>query len=92
MKISLADRFQADVRALSAAGRDQVFDVLLALPAAFRESSRHSGLGLRKIHPSGIWEARLGLGLRIVLALGRDEAVLLRVADHDEVQRYLRSL
>ena len=30
--------------------------------------------------------------MKIVLALGRDEAILLRVADHEEVQRYLRSL
>lgn len=92
MRITLSERFQNDVHRLTDAAREQVFCVLLAIPEAFRDPARHTGLGLRKIHPSGIWEARIGLGLRLILALDRNEAILLRVADHDEVRRFLRSL
>ena len=92
MRLTIAAAFQADAQTLAADERARLFDVLLALPEAFREPGRHAGLGLRKLHSSGIWEARLGLGLRLILALAQDELVLVRVATHDEVRRYLRQL
>ncbi len=92
MRLALTERFQRDVRALSEGERAAVFDALLALPAAFGDPHLHAGLGLRKVHGSGIWEARVGLGLRLVLALERETATLVRVGGHDEVRRFLRSL
>lgn len=92
MRITLAETFQRDVRMLDREGRARLFEVVLALPEAFREPQRHAGLGLRKLHASQFWEARIGLGLRLVLALGKDEAMLVRVGSHDEVRRYLATL
>ncbi len=92
MKLGLTERFQRDVRALDAAQRAAVFEALLALPRALGESHRHAGLGLRKLHRSGIWEARVGLGLRLVFALEPALLTLVRVGTHDDVQRYLREL
>ena len=92
MRIALAERFQRDVRALSVARRAAVFDALLSLPGAVGEPHRHAGLGIRKLHSSGIWEARVGLGLRLVFALERGLLTLARVGTHDEIRRYLKSL
>jgi mRNA-degrading endonuclease YafQ of YafQ-DinJ toxin-antitoxin module len=71
---------------------DVVVDVILALPAAIGDVHRHQGLGIRKLHRSGIWEARIGLGLRLVFTVERDLCTFVRVGTHKDVQRYLRSL
>ena len=92
MQIGLSAGFQADVRGLSPEERAGVFEVILSLPRALGAPHVHSGLGLRKIHRSGIWEARLGLGLRLVFTLEPAVLTLVRVGAHDEVRRYLRSL
>jgi hypothetical protein len=68
------------------------FDVMLVLPRAVGDVHAHAGLGIRRLHASGIWEARLGLGLRLVSALEADHLTLVRVGSHDEIRRYLRQL
>ena len=92
MRIVLGERFQSDIRALPETAREQVLGVMLDLPAAFRDPSRHSGLGLRKIHSSGVWEVRVGFGLRLVFLMERDAAPLVRAGTHDDVRRFLKSL
>ena len=92
MRLALTERFQHDVRSLDAPARAAVLDVLLGLPAAIGDVHRHQGLGLRKLHRSGVWEARVGLGLRLILTIERDVCTLLRVGTHEDVLRYLRSL
>jgi hypothetical protein len=52
----------------------------------------HRGLGLRKLHPIGIWEVRVGLSLRALFRLSDDEAVFIFMSTHHDVKRYLRSL
>ena len=92
MRIALTDRFQREVRALSSEQRAALFEVLLGLSGALGDPHRHVGVGLRKLHASGIWEARLGLGLRLVFGIERDLATLTTVGTHDDVRRYLKSL
>ena len=92
MRIALTERFQRDVRPLREDQRAAVFEVMLALAGVLGSPHHHAGLGLRKIHASGIWEARVGLGLRLVFAMESDTVTLVRVGDHDEIRRYLRSL
>ena len=92
MRGALSERFQHDVRELSAERRAASFEVILALPGAIGEPHRHAGLGLRKLHASGIWEARVGLGLRIVFTLEPGLLTLVRVGSHEDVRRYLRQL
>jgi mRNA-degrading endonuclease YafQ of YafQ-DinJ toxin-antitoxin module len=92
MRMALAERFQRDVRGLRDDQRAALFEVILALPGVVGDPHLHAGLGLRKLHRSGIWEARLGLGLRLVFTLSNDCATLVCVGNHDEVHRYLRSL
>jgi mRNA-degrading endonuclease RelE of RelBE toxin-antitoxin system len=92
MKITLTERFQKDVADLDELAKSQMFSILLKLPGAVKDVHRHSGIGLRKIHASGIFEARIGLGLRIVFGYDKETLILHRIGNHDEIQRYLRSL
>jgi mRNA-degrading endonuclease YafQ of YafQ-DinJ toxin-antitoxin module len=92
MRVALTERFQKDVRDLRIDQRATVFEVILSLPAAIGRPHLHAGLGMRKIHASGIWEARLGLGLRLLFTLAAETPTLVRVGSHDEVRRYLRTL
>lgn len=91
MKISLAEGFVRDVRALDAAERAATFDAMLGLPTAMAAPHTHAGLGLRKLHRSGVYEVRVGLRLRLLFTWVKGAAIFIRVADHDEVRRYLRT-
>jgi mRNA-degrading endonuclease YafQ of YafQ-DinJ toxin-antitoxin module len=92
MRIALTERFQSDVQSLQPEPRGAVFQVMLSLPKALGQPHAHAGLGMRKIHPSGIWEARVGLGLRVVFTLAEGTLTLVRVGSHDDIRRFLRSL
>ena len=92
MRIALSERFPRDVRDLDPRERSAVFVALLALPAALGDPPTHAGLGIRKLHRSGIWEARVGLGLRLVFGLEPSVLTLVRVGSHEDVRRFLREL
>jgi mRNA-degrading endonuclease YafQ of YafQ-DinJ toxin-antitoxin module len=92
MRVSLTERLQRDVRDLDRPHRSAVFETILALPRAVGEPHLHAGLGMRKLHRSGIWEARVGLGLRLVFTLEPNLLTLVRVGGHEDVLRYLRDL
>jgi mRNA-degrading endonuclease YafQ of YafQ-DinJ toxin-antitoxin module len=92
VRVALTERFQRDVRALSSDQRGAVFEVMLSLPGVLGNPHRHAGAGIRKLHRSGIWEARVGLGLRLVYALEPGTLTLARVGTHDEIRRYLKDL
>lgn len=92
MKLALRERFQLDLRALREEQRALVFETILALPGALGNPHRHAGLGIRKLHASGIWEARVGLGLRVVFSLEPGFLTLVRAGSHDEIRRFLREL
>jgi mRNA-degrading endonuclease RelE of RelBE toxin-antitoxin system len=92
MKIALAERFQSDVRRLREDARGALFDLVLALPDSLGRPHVHAGLGMRKIHPSGIYEARAGLGLRVLFTLADGVLTLVRVGTHDDVRKFLKSL
>ena len=92
MQVALTERFQRDVRALPAEGRAAVFECILSLRRAIGEPHLHAGLGVRTLHRSGIWEVRVGLGIRLVFALEKDVVTLVRAGTHDAIRRYLREL
>jgi mRNA-degrading endonuclease YafQ of YafQ-DinJ toxin-antitoxin module len=92
MNVALTERFQRDVRDLAKDRTAAVFEVILSLPRAMGEPHLHSGLGIRKLHRTGIWEARVGLGLRLVFTMEPELLTLVRVGTHEDIQRYLREL
>ena len=63
---------------------------VLAGLAAYLETGRAPiGLGLKKLGP-GVFEARAGLGLRIVYVEEGNRMMLALLGHHDEVRRFLR--
>ena len=79
MQIRLTERFQRDVTTLPDDQRAQLFAVMLKLPAALK-------------NPRGIFEARIGLGLRLVFGIESSDLTLHRLGTHDEIRRYLQTL
>lgn len=92
MKICFQARFRRACEALSAADQAALLRALLELGSALGRHHEHFGLGLRKLHPSRLWEIRVGLTLRAVFGLAGDEATFVFLGSHDEVQRFLKSL
>lgn len=92
MKVLLTERFQKEVRDLEKKDRAYCFELILKLAKLMGHPHQHSGSGLRKLHPSGIWEGRVGLHTRVVFTLNEDEVVLIMVGSHDHVRRFLASL
>jgi hypothetical protein len=89
----LANRVRSgEGKGLDPHGRAAVVEALLALPAALGDPHTHAGLGIRKLHRSGIWEARVGLGLRLVFGVEPRVLSLVRVGSHEDVRRFLRGL
>ena len=92
MRVTLLRSFVASCRDLDPEPRAAVFEALLGLEAALRNPKLHRGLGLRKLHPSGVWEVRIGLSLRALFTLESNEATFFLLGTHDHVKRFLRSL
>jgi mRNA-degrading endonuclease YafQ of YafQ-DinJ toxin-antitoxin module len=92
MQVVLTERFQRAAGGLGDDQRAALFEVMLALPSAIGKSHVHQGLGIRTLHQSGVREARVGLGLRLVFALERERITLVRIGTHEEVRRFLREL
>ena len=92
MTISLHRLFIEQVARQPSTIRAAVFDAMLALPEAFRRPGKHSGLGLRRLHSSDVWEARVGLELRMLIQMAPDTAILRFLGTHDEVRKYLKNL
>jgi mRNA-degrading endonuclease RelE of RelBE toxin-antitoxin system len=92
VKILLAERFQREIGKLSKVQRARCLELLLSIPKGISQPHDHSGLGIRKLHRSGIYEARVGLGLRLVFTVRDDQVILVTVGTHDQVKKYLASL
>jgi hypothetical protein len=92
VRISFTDRFRRCCRDLDATELSGVMDALLGLDRVIGASHSHSGLGIRKVHASGIWEMRAGLELRALFRLRGDTAEFAFLGTHDEVKRFLKGL
>ncbi len=92
MKILLTESFQRDLSHLAPENREVAVSTLLKIPRIIKDTHQHQGVGLRKIHSSGIFEARIGLGLRMVFGYKEDTLILHRLGNHDEIRRYLKNL
>lgn len=92
MEIILTERFQKDISPLSSTEKEQILSTLIKLPKVMKEIHMHSGIGIRKIHPSGIYEARCGLKLRLVFSLDSQDILLHRAGNHEDVKRYLKNV
>jgi mRNA-degrading endonuclease RelE of RelBE toxin-antitoxin system len=68
----------------------EVLGALRQLPELFGRPHIHAGLGLRQLRP-GIFEARVGLAIRVLFERDGDLLVIKTLGDHSEIRRYLRA-
>lgn len=92
MNIILTASFERDFKKLSGREKGRSCDIIPKLPKAVGKAHAHAGIGLRKIHPGGIFEARMGLGLRLVFAIRAGALVLHRIGSHEAIRKYLKDL
>ena len=92
MNLKFSDKFRRQCRAASVQDRAAILKLVLDLEIALANPSEHTGQGLRKLHPAGLWEARAGLSLRAIFRLDKDQAVFIFLGTHDEIKRFLKSL
>lgn len=92
MKITFTTSFELDFKKRTAKEKKQIYEVLPKFPTIIGKPHLHVGIGVRKIHPTGIFEARLGLGLRLIFAVAKNEIILHRLGSHDTIQKYLKNL
>ena len=92
MKITFTASFQRDFQKLRTRERELVYKVLSGLPHEIGRFHSHSSRSIRKIHPDGIFEARIGLGIRIVFGVLKQEILLHRLGNHDTIRHYLKNL
>ena len=92
MQIAVTEHFQRDAAGPADDRRTALFEAMLPWQGAIGKPYLHQRLGIRKWHASGIWQARVGLGLRLIFALAPARMTLVRIGSHDEVRRYLREL
>jgi hypothetical protein len=89
MKIVLEEGFLRRCRSASAEEQSAVLDIA-NLRASLSNPQRHAGLGLRTLHPSALWEVRVGLRLRALFFHKNDSALFVFLGTRDEVQAFLR--
>lgn len=92
MNIVLRDSFLRVCRRLTEDERAALMQILVNLRADLADPARNSGLGLRKLNPHPVWEARLGLKMRALFRLEGDRVIFVFLGSHDEVGRFLRDL
>jgi len=66
--------------------------IFVDLRAHLADPARHTGLGVRKLNPHPVWEARVGLKMRAVFRLEDNQVIFVFLGNHDEVERFLRNL
>ena len=85
--IYAASRFPRTWKALNKAQREQVIEVILALPELLKNPHRHSGFGFRKLRGTNFYEARLDIRWRLIMRIDEQEIILFDVLNHDQVRR-----
>ncbi|MCC6364773.1 MAG: hypothetical protein IT165_14730 [Bryobacterales bacterium] len=75
---------------LASAEKSTLLELILELERVLKQPKRHTGAGLRKLHPTGLWEVRAGLSIRLLFRLQPSEVEFMFAGTHDEVKRFLR--
>ncbi len=91
MLIDLSKRFRACIREFPKSRRHDVARVIDAVRDGFGTPHLHSGLGIRRLHDD-YFECRVGLRLRLVFRARRGILYFITAGDHNEIERFMKSL
>ena len=87
----LVPSVQKQLRTRSDAEKVGAVLALLELGEAFGNPHIHSGLGIRKLK-GNVFECRAGLALRFGFVESENQLVVMILANHDEIRRWVRDL
>ena len=90
IRVKLGKRLKAKARDLTSDQIGELNSTLSAVAAQFGDVHSHAGLGVRKIGRR-LYEARVGIKLRIVFVHRADDIVAYDLMSHDEVIKWLRN-
>ena len=91
MRVYYTSSFQRIFKKLEAAQQEDIRSAVSKIIDVYLSGRRTSGLGLKHLRGS-VWEARLGLKIRILFTVDRDMLSFVLAGSHDEVRNYLRRL
>ena len=80
-------RFLKTWRSLSGSQKQRIGEILINLPELRADPHLHTGYGLRQLHGTHFYEARLDLRWRLIFKVTEEEIVLFDVMNHDQVRR-----
>lgn len=83
--------FERSLKKLPSQDKDRVKETIKRLVFFFETGQKTEGLGLKKVAPA-IWEARVGLDLRVLFSLSKDLVQWGFVGTHDQVKLFLKKL
>ena len=89
--IEFGSRFSIAARALPDDRRRDLEIALRKLAASFGQPHLHSGLGIRRLKRD-YFECRVGRDVRVVFRMQGSLLKMALIGDHDDVQRFLRTL
>jgi hypothetical protein len=89
--VELDDDFRLEVKALTKEERGMIGSAIADVQEAFGNPHVHSGIGLRKLRPR-LYEARTDLGQRLLFEDRDDCLFFFKLGNHNEIQKYLKSL
>ncbi len=71
--------------------RIEVGEAIDRLQSSFGDPHHHAGLGIRKL-VKNYFEIRVGLDLRLVFRVERNEIIFAFAGTHDQVRKFLKQL
>ena len=90
-EIETKGRFRRRIRNLPEVQQREVARALDALPTAFGQPHRHTGLGIRRLRRN-FFECRAGLAVRLIFEVQPRTLLFHEAGNHDDVQRFLKNL
>jgi len=89
--ILFTSRFRAMLKNCSTAELAEIAAAIDRLEQQLRHPHGHSGLGIRKL-TRDYFELRVGRDMRSVFKLEKEAVTFVFAGNHDEIQRFLRSV
>ncbi len=91
MRYERKPAFERSLRRLPSDRKSRVKAAVRQLVIFFETREHPQGLGLKRLR-GDVWEARAGLGDRVIFRLTGDLVEFVLVGDHDDISRFLRGI
>jgi hypothetical protein len=90
LRLDVKERVLEAIAELPEREAAEITSALESIPATFGHPHVHRGLGIRQLRP-GIYEARIGLGLRAIFTREGGWLRVQLIGNHNDVRRWLKS-